>query len=77
MGAILPKSHEFSQNVLQKMEPLTVVFLLPLFFAYSGLRTNIGSLSGNLWLYTLLVIAVAIAGKFGGSMFAARLAGIP
>jgi Kef-type K+ transport system membrane component KefB len=59
------------------MESVTVVVLLPLFFAFSGLRTSIGLVKGNLWFYALLVIAVAIAGKFGGSMFAARFAGIP
>ena len=41
------------------------VVLLPLFFAFSGLRTNISSVKGELWLYTLLVIAAAITGKFG------------
>jgi Kef-type K+ transport system membrane component KefB len=77
MGAIMPKSADFVQNVLHKMESVTVVVLLPLFFAFSGLRTSIGLVKGNLWFYALLVIAVAIAGKFGGSMFAARFAGIP
>jgi Kef-type K+ transport system membrane component KefB len=77
MGAIMPKSQDFVQSVLLKMESVTVVVLLPLFFAFSGLRTNIGLVKGSLWFYTALVIAVAIAGKFGGSMFAARFSGIP
>jgi Kef-type K+ transport system membrane component KefB len=77
MGAIMPKSHDFIKAVLGKLESLAVVALLPLFFAFSGLRTSVGKVHGALWIYTLLVIAVAIAGKFGGSMFAARMAGVP
>jgi len=77
MGAIMPKSRDFVQAVLDKLESLTVVALLPLFFAFSGLRTSVGMVHGKLWIYTLLVIAVAIAGKFGGSMTAARMSGVP
>ena len=55
-----------------------MVVLLPLFFAYSGLRTNIGIAGrGMWWIDALLVIVVAITGKLGGSMIAARLAGMP
>jgi Kef-type K+ transport system membrane component KefB len=77
MGAIMPKSDDFVETLQHKMESVTVVVLLPLFFAFSGLRTNIGAVRGSLWLYSLLVIAVAIFGKFGGSMLAARMAGLP
>jgi Kef-type K+ transport system membrane component KefB len=76
MGAIMPKSPDFIHAVLNKLESLTVVALLPLFFAFSGLRTSIGMVHGELWLFTALVIATAVAGKFGGSMFAARMAGV-
>ena len=77
MGAIMPKDQEFVQNVRHRLESLTVVVLLPLFFAFSGLRTSVGMVKGSMWLFVLLIIAVAIAGKFGGSTFAARMAGIP
>jgi Kef-type K+ transport system membrane component KefB len=77
MGALMPKSGEFVKAVLDKLESLTVVALLPLFFAFSGLRTSIGTVHGILWIYTLLVVATAIAGKFGGTMLAARLSGVP
>src|ERR1019366_7049768 len=76
MGAIMPKTPDFIRAVLTRLESLAVVALLPLFFAFSGLRTSIGMVHGQLWLFTALVIATAIAGKFGGSMFAARMAGI-
>jgi Kef-type K+ transport system membrane component KefB len=76
MGAIMPKTQDFVQTVMQRLESLTVIVLLPLFFAYSGLRTSIGTLKGGMWLYVLLIIAVAVAGKFGGSTLAARMAGM-
>ncbi|MEO8659000.1 MAG: cation:proton antiporter [Bryobacteraceae bacterium] len=77
VGAIMPKSEDFIHHITQKLEAVTVVVLLPLFFAYSGLRTRIGlEGSGKWWLYAALVIVVAIAGKLGGSMFAARFAGM-
>jgi len=56
MGAIMPKSPEFIRSLQHKMEPVTVVVLLPLFFAFSGLRTNIGAMKGGLWLYFLAVM---------------------
>jgi Kef-type K+ transport system membrane component KefB len=57
---------------------VTVVLLLPLFFAFTGLRTRIGVGGGRaIWFYSAIVIVVAITGKLGGSMFAARLAGMP
>ena len=46
-------------------------------FTNRRLRTNIRMIEGNLWLYFLAVMAVAIAGKFGGSTLAARMAGVP
>jgi len=78
MGAIMPKGNSFTSHVLHKFESVTVVVLLPLFFAYSGLRTRIGVAgNGSWWMYAALVIVVAVAGKLGGSMFAARFAGMP
>jgi len=78
MGAIMPKTPEFTRYLLHKFESVTVVLLLPLFFAYTGLRTRIGVGGGRaIWFYSALVIVVAITGKLGGSMFAARLSGMP
>jgi Kef-type K+ transport system membrane component KefB len=75
LGAILPKGADFGQALRLKLESMTTVVLLPLFFAYSGLRTSINNAHGTLWAYALLVIIVAIAGKFGGTMVAARMSG--
>jgi Kef-type K+ transport system membrane component KefB len=77
MGAIMPKGEDFIRYILHRFESVTVLVLLPLFFAYSGLRTSIGvAHHGMWWVYASIVIVVAIAGKLGGSMVAARFAGI-
>ncbi len=76
-GAVMPKERAFTRHVLEKFESVTVVLLLPLFFAYTGLRMNLRSLTGvNMWLCCGAVIVVAISGKLGGSMIAARAAGV-
>lgn len=77
MGALMPKEKSFVEALQHKMETVTVAVLLPLFFAYSGLRTNIGILQGAMWLYAALVIFAAVAGKLGGSTAAARMSGLP
>jgi len=56
MGAIMPKGSRFVRALSEKLEDYTVVFLLPIFFAYTGLKTQIGLLnSPELWLITGLV----------------------
>ncbi len=78
MGAIMPKGTRFVRHLSEKLEDYTVVFLLPIFFAYTGLKTQINLInSPELWLLTGLIIAVACAGKFGGSTLAARACGLP
>lgn len=55
-----------------------MVLLLPIFFALTGLRTSITLVKGpTMWFCCALIILVAIAGKLGGSMIAARIAGMP
>jgi len=55
-----------------------VTLLLPLFFVYTGLRTKFDLIGSDptLWLWCLLIVAVAMLGKWGGSLIAARLSGI-
>jgi len=78
MGAVMPKGREFVQALSEKLEGLTIVLLLPLYFAFTGLRTSVGLLSGaEMWSYCGIIIAVAIAGKFGGATLSSRLTGIP
>jgi Kef-type K+ transport system membrane component KefB len=76
-GAIMPKHSAFVAHVRDRLESVTLVLLLPLFFALTGLRTRIDLITGaEMWFYCALIVAVAIAGKLGGSMLAARAAGM-
>jgi Kef-type K+ transport system membrane component KefB len=73
VGAVSPKLEGFVHGLLGRFEDVMVVLLLPLFFAFTGLRTQIGLIDGaGAWLTCGIVIAVAVAGKVGGSMIAAR-----
>jgi Kef-type K+ transport system membrane component KefB len=76
-GAVMPAQARLRTVLRDRLETFTTVLLLPLFFAFTGLRTQIGLL-GDLqsWLLCLLIIVVAVAGKFGGSTLAARWTGI-
>jgi Kef-type K+ transport system membrane component KefB len=77
-GVIMPRHHGFVHALTEKLNDFTVVFLLPLFFAYTGLRTSVGLLdSPELWLYCILIILVAVAGKFLGGSLPARATGMP
>ena len=77
LGAIMPKDAGFVHDVMGKLEDVTVVLLLPLFFAFTGLRTSIGLVQGaQMWSYAGFVLLVACAGKFGGSAVAARATGL-
>ncbi|MEH2025309.1 cation:proton antiporter [Nostoc sp.] len=75
LGAVTPRG-EFAQQIRQYTEFLTTSFLLPLFFVFSGLNTQIGLVNTpTLWGVTLLIIAIAILGKGVACMLAAKLAG--
>jgi Kef-type K+ transport system membrane component KefB len=76
-GVALSSVSEVKRSVRDGIEPLATVVLLPLFFAASGLRTEIALLdSARNWVICGIVTAVAIAGKFGGSSLAARWSGM-
>lgn len=73
-GIIMPD--DFRQLLVNKVEDLTVVLFLPLFFAFTGLRTHITGLSDpEMYVTLLLIVLVAVAGKFLGSALAARFVG--
>ncbi|HRH67973.1 MAG: cation:proton antiporter [Flavobacteriales bacterium] len=75
-GAIMPPALNFRKVLINKMEDISLVLLLPLFFVFTGLRTRIGLLdSVDLWLVCGAVVGVAVLGKFGGSALAARFTG--
>ncbi len=75
-GASMPAHAQFRKLLASRIEDVSMVILLPLFFAFTGLKTQIGLLiNGSAWLVCGLIILVAVAGKFGGSLFAARFTG--
>jgi Kef-type K+ transport system membrane component KefB len=76
-GAIMPKHPGLVASLIEKFESLVVLLLLPLFFAYTGLRTSIGQIRGTgMWGICLLIIGVAMIGKLGGTGVAARASGM-
>ncbi|HEX8275617.1 MAG TPA: cation:proton antiporter [Longimicrobiaceae bacterium] len=77
LGAVMPRERVLVHGLTEKLEDVTVVFFLPLFFAFTGLRTRIGLLEGpEMWMYCGLIVLVAVAGKFGGSTLSARATGL-
>ncbi|QLE50913.1 sodium:proton antiporter [Nostoc sp. C057] len=77
LGAAMPKNEDLVRELAIKTEDFVLIFLLPIFFAYSGLKTQIGLLNRpELWLLCALVLGVAIAGKYVGTYVAARVSGI-
>jgi Kef-type K+ transport system membrane component KefB len=77
-GAIMPKGEEFGRQISEKIESITMVLLLPIFFAFTGLRTSTGVLrETEMWVFCGLITLVAVGGKLGGSFVAARVAGLP
>ncbi|MBN8567149.1 MAG: cation:proton antiporter [Flavobacteriales bacterium] len=75
-GAIMPDNMRFRTLFIEKVEDVSIVLLLPLFFVFTGLRTQIGLLNeGHLWKITGLIIVVAVIGKFVGSTLAAKFVG--
>jgi len=75
-GAIMPDNVNFRNIFIEKVEDVSLVLLLPLFFVFTGLRTEIGLLNDPyLWKITGLIILVAVVGKFIGSALTARFVG--
>lgn len=75
-GVIMPDNMKFRKMFIEKIEDVSLVVLLPLFFVFTGLRTEIGLLnSPELWKVCGLIILVAVVGKFIGSALAAKFVG--
>ncbi len=78
VGAIMPKGTRFVRTLSEKLEDLTLVLLLPMFFVHTGLSTELGLLdSSRTWVDAFLILFVACLGKFGGSALAAKACGLP
>lgn len=75
-GLCFPRIEHWQTAVRTRLDMLVSVLLLPLFFALTGMRTRLDLLSGSrIWLWTGVVLLVAVAGKMGGAVLAARWTG--
>ncbi len=75
-GVIMPDITKFRSIFIEKVEDVSVILLLPLFFVFTGLRTQIGLINDPyLWKVTGFIILVAVTGKFLGSALAAKFVG--
>ncbi len=77
-GALIPHESSLARDLTMRLNDAVVVLFLPAFFAFTGMRMEIGLVSGTeAWLVCGLIIVVATLGKFGGSYVAARAVGMP
>ncbi len=78
LGTVLSDEIEFREVFARHMRDFLTVFFLPIFFTYTGLRTNIGALDTAMhWALLLGVLTCAVAGKLGGCWVAAWAGGFP
>jgi Kef-type K+ transport system membrane component KefB len=77
LGAILPHESVIAKHVTERLEDIVRVMFLPAFFAFTGLRTEIGLVhTVEDWMLCGVIIAVATAGKFGGTLLASKAVGL-
>lgn len=75
-GVVMPPLPNFRKMIIDKVEDISLTLLLPLFFVFTGLRTEIGLLNTpHLWFICIIIILTAISGKFVGGAFTARFLG--
>jgi Kef-type K+ transport system membrane component KefB len=75
-GVIMPANISLKKLITDKLEDVSTLILLPIFFVFTGLRTQIGLLNEpQLWLFFALIMLVAVGGKFGGSALTAKAMG--
>ncbi len=76
-GAIIPHGSRIAIQLNRQLKDFVAVLFLPAFFAFTGMRTEIGLVSGaQSWIVCGVIIAVACLGKFGGTLLASRLSGL-
>jgi Kef-type K+ transport system membrane component KefB len=76
LGTVIPQDSRLARAIKGRFEDLVTILLLPAFFAFTGMRTQIDLVSGSEWLVVALIIGVATAGKFGGTLLGARVSGL-
>jgi hypothetical protein len=78
-GVVMPRegpATALREDILGRLEQVSVLVLLPVFFVVSGLSVNLSSLGLSGFVELCLILLVAIVGKFGGAFAGARLAGV-
>lgn len=76
LGAIIPHDSKLAHDITLRLEQTVIVLFLPTFFAFTGLRTQIGLVeTGQDWMFVGAIILVASLGKLGGTYVAARMTG--
>jgi Kef-type K+ transport system membrane component KefB len=75
-GSLIPPDSALARDLELRLEDAVVVLLLPSFFAFTGMRTQIGAIGGEQLIACGLIIAVASLGKFGGSALAGWATGL-
>jgi Kef-type K+ transport system membrane component KefB len=76
-GAIIPHDSMVARDLTRQLRGVVTIVLLPAFFAFAGIRTRVDLLSNwSLWVVFVLILAVAVVGKFGGTYVASRLTGL-
>ncbi len=77
LGAVMPSESRFVKHLSEKMEDFTLLFLLPIFFALTGLRTSLGGMdTSTKWIICGAIIATAVGAKFFGVMIPGKLFGM-
>jgi Kef-type K+ transport system membrane component KefB len=77
-GAVMPELYDLRRTIGARVESFSSALLLPLFFAFTGLRTQVALLDDlGGWMLCTLIIGVATLGKLGGTSVAARVTGMP
>ncbi|MBL8849649.1 MAG: cation:proton antiporter [Planctomycetaceae bacterium] len=77
LGAIVPHDSVIARELPDKLQNIIAVLFLPAFFAFTGMRTRIGLVSGmEAWLICGVIVLIATLGKFGGTLTAARVTGL-
>ena len=72
-GLVMPENLRFRKIMTEKVEDVSLIIFLPLFFVSTGLRTEIGLIdSAEMWLVCLGLILISTLGKFGGAILSAR-----
>ncbi|MDX1943524.1 MAG: cation:proton antiporter [Saprospiraceae bacterium] len=75
-GVIIPDGSNFKRIIADKIEDIALVLFLPLFFVFTGIRTQIGLLDqSNYWVVCAAIVGVAVLGKLGGGALSARFVG--